>query len=70
MVAIAIEPNTASMGTKGIALVTAILLEQIVATEYLGLEKCQRLVFLLAFNIEQVARQDNLIEQVPGIVVL
>ena len=36
VVAISVEPDTAGMGAQGVALVVALLLEQVVATEIWG----------------------------------
>ena len=57
------------MGAQRVALILSFLLEQIVATEYLRLEECQRAILLGAFHIQQVARQDNLVEEVPGVLI-
>ena len=58
------------MGAQGVALVLALLLEEIVATEYLVVPEFQRLVVLLAVAVEQGVRHDNLVEEVPFAVVL
>ena len=63
MVAIAIEPCTAGMRTEGITLVFAILLEQVIATENLALSELQGVIVLGTLFLQQIRRNDNLVEQ-------
>jgi hypothetical protein len=42
MVAVAVEPDTTGLGAQRIALILTLLLEEIVATEYLVGEEFQR----------------------------
>ena len=53
------------MGTQGIALVVAFQLEQVVATEYLGLVELQRREVALARHVEQRLGKNNLVEEIP-----
>lgn len=65
VVGIAVEPNAAGVGAQGVALVAALLLEEVVAHENGVLVKFQRAAVLA----NQVAVHYNLVKEVPLAVV-
>ena len=60
MVAIPVEPCPAAMGTQRIAFILAIMLEKVIAAEYFMPDIAQP-----ATRLQQRARHQNLVEQVP-----
>ena len=69
MIAVAIEPHTACMGTLGITLVFSFLLNQIVATEHLAFQVGKTAIVLIPLLIDSIGSHHNLVEQVPGTIV-
>ena len=69
MIAVAIEPHTACMGTLGISLVLSFLLNQIVATEHLAFQVGKTAIVLIPLLIDSIGSHHNLVEQVPGTIV-
>ena len=66
MVAEAVEPGATGMGALGRTLVASLLLNEVVATEDVPIVKGETTVVLLARNVKQIARKEDLVEEVPS----
>ena len=66
VVAVAIQPFTASLGTQRCPLITTILLDEIISAEHLVIPVLQTAIaLLLSILVQKIRSQHNLIEEIP-----
>ena len=66
VIAVAVKPSAACLGTQRSTLVLTFLLDEVIAAEDVVLPELQRTVVLvLTILVQEIRRDDNLIEEIP-----
>ena len=66
VIAVAVKPSAACLGTQRSTLILTFLLDEVIAAEDVVLPELQRTVVLvLTIPVQEIRRDDNLVEEIP-----